>query len=85
MHPALAEIQRYDNANNTDYFNTLRTYSMTMHNKDSAALQLDVHRNTLLYRLNRIKDLFNLSYEDEQTAIHLLCSFLLMDANYLIN
>lgn len=85
LHPVLSKIQKYDTANNTEYFNTLRIYSISMHNKDSAAIQLDIHRNTLLYRLNRIKDLFDLSFENEQTSVHLLCSFLLLEANYLVN
>jgi PucR C-terminal helix-turn-helix domain len=79
IHPSLEQIRSYDQIHNTEYFNTLRVYSMTMHNKDSTAMRLCIHRNTLLYRLNRIRDLFNVYYENEQTAIHLLTSFLLLD------
>ena len=79
IHPSLEQIRSYDQTHNTEYFNTLRVYSMTMHNKDSTAMRLCIHRNTLLYRLNRIRDLFDVYYENEQTAIHLLTSFLLLD------
>ena len=79
IHPTLEQIRSYDQIHNTEYFNTLRVYSMTMHNKDSTAMRLCIHRNTLLYRLNRIRDLFDVCYENEQTAIHLLTSFLLLD------
>lgn len=79
IHPVLEQMRQYDRLQNTEYFKTLRTFSMTMHNKDSAAVHLSIHRNTLLYRLNRIKDLFDVSYEDEKTALHLLTSFLLLD------
>lgn len=79
IHPVLEQIRSYDQLHNTEYFNTLRIYSMTMHNKDSTAMRLCIHRNTLLYRLNRIRDLFDVCYENERTAIHLLTSFLLLD------
>lgn len=84
LHPVLPKIERYDKENKTDFFNTLKIYSLSMHNKDSAAKQLNIHRNTLLYRLNRIQDIFCVSYEDETTALHLLCSFLLLEANKLL-
>jgi PucR C-terminal helix-turn-helix domain/GGDEF-like domain len=80
IHPSLEQIRSYDQTHNTEYFNTLRVYSMTMHNKDSTATRLCIHRNTLLYRLNRIRDLFDVCYENERTSIHLLTSFLLLEA-----
>ena len=80
IHPVLTMIKDYDRTNHSDFFETLRVFSLVMHNKDAAALQLSIHRNTLLYRLNRIRDIFDLSFEDERTAIHLLTSFLLLDA-----
>ncbi len=79
IHPLIRQIQDYDKANNTEYYNTLRAYSFSMHNKDRTAARLNIHRNTLLYRLNRIADLFDLPYEDERTSLNLLCSFLLLE------
>ena len=79
IHPALNIIHKYDSLNNTDYFETLRTYSLLMHNKELSASELCIHRNTLLYRLNRIRDIFDLPYEEAQTALHLLNSFQLWD------
>ncbi len=80
IHPVLAQLKDYDRTNHSNFFETLRVFSLVMHNKDAASLQLSIHRNTLLYRLNRIRDIFDLSFEDERTAIHLLTSFLLLDA-----
>ena len=78
-HPVLERILQYDHLHKTEYYKTLRTYCLTMQNKESTSVQLSIHRNTLLYRLNRISDLFDVSYEAEQTALHLLVSFLLLD------
>lgn len=79
MHPAIARIREYDTDNDTDYFKTLRSYSLNMHNKENTARALHIHRNTLLYRLNRIAELFNLDIEDARTALILLNSFQLQD------
>lgn len=77
--PVLERIERYDGQNKTEYFQTLRRYSLLMHNKERAAAELCIHRNTLLYRLNRIEEIFDLPFEDPQTALHLLNSFQLWD------
>lgn len=79
VHPALYRIQDYDRTHSTEYFETLRTFSLNMHSRDKTADHLGIHRNTLLYRLNRISELFQLPYEDQQTALILLCSFLLLE------
>lgn len=75
IHPVLYEIYKYDEEHHTQYFQTLEAYSLSMHNKDAAADRLCVHRNTLIYRLNRIGEIFHLPYEEERTALYLLNSF----------
>lgn len=79
MHPVLDEIQYYDNIHATMYFETLKYYSLTLHNKDATANILCIHRNTLLYRLNRIQEIFDLPFEDTQIALSLLNSFQMWD------
>jgi len=81
LHPALLEMFRYDGENGTQYFATLKAYSLSMHDKDSTAASLCIHRNTLLYRLNRIRELFHLPFEEPRTALHLLNSFQIWDMN----
>jgi hypothetical protein len=79
IHPVLQKILIYDAKNNTDYYETLRRYSLNLYDRESTARELHIHRNTLLYRLNRITELFDLSFEDKRTALHLLNSFQLAD------
>lgn len=79
VHPVLYQIRDYDREHGTDYFNTLRAFSLNMHSRDKTAGQLGIHRNTLLYRLGRISELFNLPFEEPQTALTLLCGFLLLE------
>lgn len=75
LHPILKKIFEYDKKHGTQYFQTLQMYSLFMHDKDATANKLCIHRNTLLYRLNRIGEIFHLPFEEPQTALHLLNSF----------
>lgn len=75
VHPVLHRLLAYDEANKTEYFRTLQVYSLTLHNKESTARILCIHRNTLLYRLGKISELFHIAFEDQQTALALLNSF----------
>ncbi|MGI6256248.1 MAG: PucR family transcriptional regulator [Acutalibacter sp.] len=75
LHPALHQLLAYDAANQTEYFRTLQVYSLTLHNKESSARILCIHRNTLLYRLGKISELFHIPFEDQHTALALLNSF----------
>ena len=75
LHPALSQLSAYDAANQTEYFRTLQVYSLTLHNKESSARILCIHRNTLLYRLGKITELFHIPFEDQRTALALLNSF----------
>ncbi len=83
LHPALSQLLAYDAANQTEYFRTLQVYSLTLHNKESSARILCIHRNTLLYRLGKIAELFHIPFEDQRTALSLLNSFQLYGVNTL--
>lgn len=83
LHPALQQLEQYDAEHQTEYFRTLQVYSLTLHNKESTARILCIHRNTLLYRLGKISELFHIPFEDQQTALALLNSFQLYGVNTL--
>ena len=79
IHPAIFKMRAYDAENGTAYDETMRSFSFNMHNKDRTAAALCIHRNTLLYRLGRISELFDLPYEHDQVALNLLCSYLILE------
>ena len=81
IHPVVYQIRAYDKKHSTEYENTLRVYELSMRNKDEAAARLNIHKNTLQYRLNRIMDLFDLPLNDTWTSLNLLCSSLLLDVD----
>lgn len=69
----IAEIRQYDKTNNTELLLTLEKYLYYVDDPVSAAKSLNIHRNTLLYRINKIKELtgLNLSSGDERFKIQL--------------
>lgn len=77
LHPALSILSSQDQAYGTEYMDTLRTYMTSMCNSNRTSRQLSIHRNTLLYRLNRIVELTGIDFEDKDTCTHLLISFYL--------
>lgn len=83
LHSALDQLLAYDATNQTEYFRTLQVYSLTLHNKESTAQILCIHRNTLLYRLGKITELFQIPFEEPRTALALLNSFQLYGINIL--
>ena len=83
LHSALDQLLAYDATNQTEYFRTLQVYSLTLHNKESTAQILCIHRNTLLYRLGKITELFQIPFEEPRTALALLNSFQLYGINTL--
>ena len=80
IHPAIERIGKYDEENGTHYSETLKAYAMNLYNKEQTASELHIHRNTLLYRINRIVELFGLPVEERDTALSVINSFQLMDA-----
>ena len=68
VHPVLYQMLAYDKENQTEYFRTLQVYSLTLHNKESTSRILCIHRNTLLYRLGKIGELFHIPYEEQRMA-----------------
>lgn len=78
--PLLLKLVLYDRQNNTEYFQTLQIYCKTFRDRDLCAKLLCVHRNTLLYRLNRARELFGINYEDPAVLGRLYISFELYNA-----
>jgi len=61
--PLLEEIYAYDNIHNTDYFLTLECYFDNDGNLDRIAEILNVHKNTVAYRLKKISELFDINFK----------------------
>ncbi len=63
----LKPLEEFDAANNTDYMNTLKCYLENDSSVQEVAKLTFVHRNTVNYKLRRIKEILGcqLTYEDK--------------------
>ena len=77
--PVLPRLREYDRANGTDYYHTLFVYLLCERNQTLAAKRLFIHRNTLVYRVNRIEALIDADLNDERERLYLLLSFFIKE------
>lgn len=61
IHPDISFLEDYDKRHKTEYLNTLHIYLYNDLNSSKSAKMLNIHPNTLLYRIAKIKEL--LSYD----------------------
>lgn len=74
-HPVLQVLRDYDRANNTELYVTLRAYLENNKNLRATAEALFIHRNTLIYRINRINQLIKLNLNSAGVVNALMDSF----------
>ncbi len=74
-HPALAILEMYDQKNDTHLLETLKVFLQQRHNVTHTAQLLYIHRTSLLFRLERIKQLTDLDLDEYKTCLHLMLSF----------
>lgn len=67
----LNDIIDYDRQNNSDLLQTMSVYFANNGNMAATAKQLNVHRNTLVYRLNRIAEITQLDTDDADVQLNL--------------
>ncbi len=75
LHPGLARLKRYDEQHGTDFYNTLDQYLLAERNVVATARALFIHRNSMIYRLQRIQQLLDVDLDDPNTRLYLLLSF----------
>jgi sugar diacid utilization regulator len=78
LHPAIRTLQIYDKEQNADYLQTLEEYIEHFCEHSSTAKSMNIHRNTLFYRIRRIQEIADIDLNDLDTCTHLLNSFYLM-------
>ncbi|MEM5817720.1 MAG: helix-turn-helix domain-containing protein, partial [Desulfitobacterium hafniense] len=83
---ALLKILRYDKDNEAELLKTLEVFLECNGNASRAAKELFIHYKTILYRLERIKEVGQLDLEDSRNRLELemgLKMLHLMDASNL--
>lgn len=82
IHPALYILKRYDEANKSELYDTLYQYLLHERNLVKTAEILSIHRNSLLYRIKKIKELVDIDMENPYLRQYLLISFQLLGRYY---
>lgn len=77
-HPAAEMIRDYDLRYHTDYLTTLHEYLLCADDPSRAVSRLHIHKNTLYYRLGKIRELFPVDLSDGRTRMLLLLTMELM-------
>lgn len=77
-HPAVEKILKYDKEHDTHLLETLKEYLTYPDNPGLAAEHLFIHKNTLFYRMAKIRELFSLNLSDgeERLLLHLSLKFM---------
>jgi len=63
---AVRRIHEYDLKNASDYLETLCQYLGSQCSVQKAADRLYVHRNTVAYRVGKIREMFDMNFEDDR-------------------
>lgn len=76
-HPVISPLAEYDRTHGTDLQKTLRSYLVHERSLVQTARELNVHKNTVKYRIGMIERTFGLDLDDDEQRVHLLVSLAL--------
>lgn len=85
IHPMIQNIYQYDLDHGTDFLETLCAYLMAPKDSAKSAEMLNVHKNTFNYRINRVRELYNLDLADGDLCFRLLFSIQILEFKYKIS
>ncbi len=77
LHPDFLTLIQYDMKNNSQYASSLYWYLFYSGNYTDAANQLNLHRNTLIYRINRIQEMIHFKLDSINERELYILSYLL--------
>ena len=77
-HPGVLAITRYDRTNNGDLRDVLFTYLLNRCSISRTAQALYMHRNTIIYKINKIEDILGQSMDDPYVRHSLVFSCMLI-------
>ena len=75
----LGSLIQYEEDKNTDLLDTLRAYVNLRGNLKDTAEHLFIHRNTLKYRIQRIREILNMDIDDGSNFFNFVLAFMLYD------
>ena len=78
--PAFLQLQEYDRKHGDLYLQTLRSYFRSNGDPARIAAELFLHKNTVVYRLSRIREMFGIDLSDISVAASVFIALLIHDS-----
>lgn len=78
-HPLVFELEDFDERSNSSYSETLYVYLKNDRNVVAAAKELNIHRNTLNYRINKITEITKIDWNDGDLRFHIYLSLKILE------
>lgn len=75
----LERLRKEDSQKGTEFYGSLKQYLLSGNNVSMAAKKLFVHRNTMIYRLQKIHELLKINPNEPDTARMLLISMIMQE------
>ncbi|UWG98845.1 helix-turn-helix domain-containing protein [Dehalobacter sp. DCM] len=79
IHHALIKLIEYDKENGTDYVQSLYNYIYYFKNIKDSAEALNIHRNTMFHRVEKIERLLNVDLNDTDVVFQLYLSYKILE------
>lgn len=76
--PLITDLLQYDAKHNQDYTYSLYCYLTSLRNFAEAAKRMNLHKNTLVYRIHRIEEMFNTDLNERFNCFRLQLSFVIL-------
>ncbi len=83
-HPAVISLINYDNENGSCLLNTLKQYIYFTSAPAEAAKALNIHRNTLFYRIGKIKEITGIKLDNGDEKCQIFMSIRLLESKNII-
>ncbi len=74
VHPGIQRLKEFDQAHQTDFLATFKTYLQCRCSPTNAAAALHLHRNSLAYRIQKARQISGFSSEDPEDCHNFLLS-----------
>lgn len=75
----LGALAQHDAAHDSDYMKTLRVFLLSDCNILETAYRMHTHRNTIVYRMRKIKDILNSEIDNSEIKFNLMMAFYLKE------
>ena len=75
----ILQLKQYDQEHQTEFYVTLESYIQNKFNAVQTARELQIHRSTFLYRMERLQTLFGLDLDQRDSLLYILLSMKMLE------